>query len=448
MVLSNNQKITDWLSRTNGFMFCLYASGISFCLYTCVYTFRKTFSVGTFDDQEFGGVSYKVWLVIAQVIGYACSKFIGIKIISELKSTSRARNILSLSAIAILSWLGFAITPAPFNIVFLFTNGLPLGMIWGILFSYLEGRRNTEVLGVGLSISFIFSSGFAKSIGAFTMNHWGTSERWMPFVTSILFVIPLLLFVWLVNLLPPPTPEDIKARTKRLPMNKKDRQKFILTFLPGIVLFILAYVLLTAFRDFRDNFSAELWNTLGYGNSPELFTLTEIPVAVLVLIILGSVMFVKSNRRAFMINHVLIIAGFILIGVSTLLFEGGFIHAPCWMIIVGLGLYLGYVPFNSIFFDRMLATFQYMGTVGFIMYVADSFGYLGSIGVLLFKEFGFKDVSWLQFFIHSGYFLSISGTVLITCSMMYFTNRHRAWHIRNTKLILPDKAGIVVTSSQ
>ena len=95
------------------------------------------------------------------------------------------------------------------------------------------------------------------------------------------------------------------------------------------------------------------------------------------------------------------------------------------MTLVGLGLYLGYIPFNSIFFDRLIAAFKYTSTVGFIMYVADSFGYLGSVGVLFFKEFGYAQISWLNFFISGGYFISFVGTILILCSMVYFHIKHK-----------------------
>ena len=97
------------------------------------------------------------------------------------------------------------------------------------------------------------------------------------------------------------------------------------------------------------------------------------------------------------------------------------------MILIGLGLYLGYVPFNSIFFDRLLAAFRYVGTVGFIIYIADSFGYLGSVGVLFFKEFGHAELSWLDFFISSGYIISVVGTMLIAGSMLYFHLKHKQW---------------------
>jgi len=425
--MESPSRITSWLQQTNTFWFSLYTAGIAFCLYTCVYTLRKTFSVATFDGLLLLGINYKVWLVISQVLGYALSKFIGIKIISELKKKSRAKGILLMSSIAGLSWLFFALVPSPYNILFLFTNGVSLGMIWGMIFNYLEGRRCTEVLGAGLSISFIFSSGFAKTVGAFVMLSWGVSEWWMPFVITCIFFIPLLLFIWLLDQTPPPSADDERMRTKREPMDAIERKRFIKTFFPGLVFLIIAYIMLTALRDFRDNFASEIWTTLGYGGSPEIFTATEIPISIFVLIVMGSIMLVKNNSKALVINHLIIIVGLALIGISTILFERQVINPSTWMVMVGLGLYLGYVPFNSIFFDRLIASFQYAGTVGFIMYLADSFGYLGSVGVLLFKEFGYKQFSWLDFFTASGYIISISGAVLILLSMIYFIHKQRTW---------------------
>lgn len=63
MSLSSESPITRWLKRVNGFSFTLYATLMAFCCYTCVYAFRKTFSVATFDGLVYAGISYKVWLV-------------------------------------------------------------------------------------------------------------------------------------------------------------------------------------------------------------------------------------------------------------------------------------------------------------------------------------------------------------------------------------------------
>jgi hypothetical protein len=143
-----------------------------------------------------------------------------------------------------------------------------------------------------------------------------------------------------------------------------------------------------------------------------------------VLFLIGSIMFVKKNHVALLLNHALVFFGLLLVGGSTWLFQIGWISPVIWMILVGLGLYLGYVPFNSILFDRLLATFQYSGTLGFAMYLADSFGYLGSVGVLFFKEFGFKNLSWLNFFIQSGYVIACVGGILTLLSLIYFQRKY------------------------
>ena len=321
MVSYANSRITQWLKQTNGFWFSLYAAVMGFCLYTFVYAFRKTFSVATFEGIIYAGISYKVWLVVFQVVGYALSKFVGIKVISELKPTSRAIGIVLMVLIAGISWLFFAIVPPPYNIVFLFTNGFPLGLVWGMIFGYMEGRRYTEVLGAGLSVSFIFSAGLAKSAGGFIMRDWGVSEMWMPFVASCVFLAPLLIFLWFLDKLPPPSALDESLRTRREPMHLTDRANFVKAFWPGIILFTLTYMLLTTFREFRDNFAAEVWKSLGYGDSPEIFTATEAPVSIAVLVVIGSLMLIKNNQKALMVNHLIIFVGMVMIGVSTFLFQ-------------------------------------------------------------------------------------------------------------------------------
>jgi hypothetical protein len=158
-------KIQEWLSRQPGWIFALSASLTAFLTYSCMYAFRKPFAVGIFEGLSFWGIDYKIWLITSQVVGYTLSKFLGIKYISELRTTSRAVYILVLVAIAEIALLLFWVVPRPYNIIFMFFNGLPLGLIWGVVFSYLEGRRLTELLGAGLSASFIIASGVVKSVG-------------------------------------------------------------------------------------------------------------------------------------------------------------------------------------------------------------------------------------------------------------------------------------------
>jgi MFS family permease len=400
------------------------AAVASFGLYTSMYAFRKAFAAGTFTGQQYLHIDYKVWLVIAQVVGYTFSKFYGIRFIAEVNSKNRARYILTLIGIAWLALLAFAVVPAPFNIIFLFINGFPLGLIWGLVFGYLEGRRSTEFMAAVLSISLIFASGFVKTVGRTLLSVFHVNEYHMPFLTGAIFVLPLLLFVFCMELMPAPTAEDQKLRTKRSPMNATERKQFLMRFLPGIILTIIIYVLLTIMRDVRDNFEVEIWADLGV-KSNSIYTNIDSIISIIVLVAMSLLILVKKNLKAFSIIHLLIIGGCLLVGVSTLLFTMKLISPISWMTMAGLGLYLGYVPYNAIFFERMIATFNYKSNVGFIMYVADSMGYLGSVSILLVKELGHPNISWGHFFQEGVMIVGLIGGTCGVLSLIYFLQSAR-----------------------
>ncbi|MCP2045331.1 DUF5690 family protein [Pontibacter sp. HSC-36F09] len=408
----------------------LYAAVVVFFAYTMIFGFRKSFTVATFDGIEIAGYSYKTILVISQVLGYLLAKFYGIKYISELKRTGRGGVILLLTGIAWLSWLFFALVPPPYNIAFLFVNGFPLGMLWGVVFSYVEGRRSTDFIGATLAVSFIFASGFVKSVGAWLMVEFGITEFWVPFYTGLVFALPLLLFVFLMEKIPPPSEEDIQLRTERAPMTEEDRKGFVKEFLAGIVVCVLIYCFATIFRDIRDNFGAEMWKELGYFDQPAIFSKTETPITLIILVLIGSMVLIKNNYRALQTAHVFILLGFTIAGISTALFAAQSMDPVWWMTLVGLGLYMVYIPFNAVFFDRLISTFKYTGNVGFLIYLADSFGYVGSVGVLFSKEIFQVQLNWVTFFSNSVIGLSAIGVLLTAFSMVYFGRKYEQLRVK------------------
>ncbi len=412
--------------KGNSLQVGLYAAITVFLTYTMVFGFRKSFTVATFDGITIAGYSYKTLLVISQMLGYMLAKFYGIKYISELKRHGRGQIILLLTAISWLSWLFFALVPPPYNILFLFINGFPLGMLWGVVFSYVEGRRSTDFIGATLAVSFIFASGFVKTVGAWLMLTFGLSEFWVPFYTGFVFAGPLLIFVYMMEKIPAPDAEDISYRTNRVPMLADDRKAFVKMFLPGLAACILIYTFATIFRDMRDNFSAEMWKEMGFFDKPELFARTETPITIIILVLIGSMVLIRNSFKALMLSHIFIGLGFILAGASTYLFINLIMAPVWWMTIVGLGLYMVYIPFNSVFFERLIATFRHTGNVGFLIYVADSFGYVGSVGVMLSKEILKVQLNWVTFFSTSVIGLSIAGLFLTVFSFIYFYTKYKA----------------------
>lgn len=414
--------LTRWLSKAPPAVFAAFAIATAFTTYFSMYSFRKPFSVGTFTGKVdlviLPLMDLKILFIISQVFGYMLSKFVGIKVISEMRSEYRAYALLLMIGVAHGSLLLFAITPAPYNAIWLFTNGIPLGMVWGLVFGFLEGRKLSELLGAGLSASYIVASGFVKTVGKAFIDA-GYSEYWMPFMTGLVFLPVFVLCVWLLGKLPPPTAEDEALRTKRKPMHNEDRWAFFKAFAPGLVILTALYVFLTAYRDFRDNFAREIWRELGH-NGAMIFTSTELPIAFGVLTVLGLLFLIKDNRIGMVAIHLVMITGSLMIGGSTMLHQAGMLSDFWWMVLIGLGLYLGYVPYGCVLFDRLIAAVGFMGTAGFMIYVTDAFGYLGSVSLMLYKTFGQPKLSWLSFFVKFTYVTSALCTICFAISLVYF----------------------------
>ncbi|MES1973402.1 MAG: DUF5690 family protein [Pseudomonadota bacterium] len=396
----------------------------AFGAYFAMYAFRKPFAAATFADV--GGwhfvIDYKTTLLIAQVLGYALSKLIGVRVIAEFGRKGRAALILLLIGMSWLALVLFALVPPPWTIACLFLNGLPLGMIWGLVFSYVEGRRVSELLGSMLCASFILSSGVVKSVAVLFL-HAGVPETWMPAATGAAFVPLLLVSLWCLERMPPPDARDEAERTVRVPMLRVDRAAFLHEHGLSLLLLVAGYVMLTAIRDFRDNFAAELWAAMGHGGEAAMFSASELPVAVISLTGLAALMLVRDNMRALLAMHGVIILGALLLGFSTLAFQAGLLAPLPWMILTGAGLYLAYTPFNAMLFDRMIAAIGKAGNAGFLIYIADTSGYAGSVALLLFRSLAAPRMDWLPFFIDISYITAVIVGVLTLLSALGFAVR-------------------------
>ena len=400
--------------------FLMNAAAAAFITYLSMYAFRKPFTAATYDGLSLWGLDYKILLIITQLIGYTISKYVGIKLISELHAGNRIRMLIMLMGFAWVSLFLFAITPFPYNLPFMFLNGLPLGMIWGVVFGFLEGRKSTELLGAVMASSFIVSSGLVKGVGKLLLDRFHVPELWMPFVAGLVFLPLLVLGIWMLNKIPAPDEEDKSLRTERVPMKSAERMVFIKRFAPGILFSILIYVGLTIFRDMRDNFAVEFWSALGYSTMPELLVFSEIPIAVAVLIIISCMILIRNNKIAFYSNHIITFFCGLLLVVSTFLFISKLMDPVLWMIVAGFSMYLPYIAIHTMYFERWIAHFRYKSNIGFMMSMADAAGYLGSTIILLVKNFATPTVSWVDFFMVSAIVIGLAMAVFALAAFFFF----------------------------
>ena len=422
--------LTNCLTRLlekNYIILNIFAFISAFACYFSMYAFRKTFTAASYEGIQLWHVDFKIMAITFQQIGYTISKFIGIKFISELNPNRRGLWVILFIGIAEVALILFGAIPPPYNALVMFINGLPLGLIWGLVFSYIEGRKTAEMLGAGMAISFIVSSGAVKSVGSQFLQANLVNQWWMPATVGAIFFPLTLLTVFFLESLPPPNQMDIESRTERVAMSHSDRIKFVKTFGPGILSMTVFYMFLTAYRDFRDNFAPELWQAFGYETTPSIFTTSEIIVAVIIVIPIALFMLIKVQMHVFIAYHSAICAGQVFLLLCAILVDKDAMSGLPFMIITGVGLYIGYVPFNSIIFDLFIATFKYPANSGFIQYICDSFGYLAAIIILFVKNFASPNLSWLSFFTYVSYGMSAIGIITITLSLIYYIYKFKVW---------------------
>lgn len=412
-------KIRLWLQKQNTLVLTFYLAFTSFSTYLCVYALRKPFTAGTYEGQELWGIDYKIVLVIAHVLGYATSKLLGIKYITEVTPQNRAKMISQMAFWGLLALFLFALIPPPYNFVMMYLNGLPLGMMYGLVLGNLEGRKVTEILGAVLCVSFIFGAGVVKTVGRWLILDLNVSDYWMPFCAGAIFFLPLFIFNYLLSQAPPPSSADQASRTVRLPMNAQARKILFLKYWPGFVSLILVYVIVTILRDIRENFAVEIFKEFNITDIG-VFTFTETLVGLSVTLLVGFLFIVKDNRKALWLNYLFVGVGMALVIVCTYFFRKEILSITQWMILVGLGIYMAYVPYNCTLYERLIASSKEQTNISFLLYPADFCGYIGSVGIMLIKNFGEGNISWLNYYVKFAYSLPIVAMILMIFSLRYF----------------------------
>ncbi len=449
-------KITQWLKRSPAGVLNGYAVVSAFIVYFCAYAFRKPFTAAAYEGLQFFGtnIQFKTALVVSQLLGYTVAKYVGTKLVSESGRSRRIWMLIGLIGFAEFALLLFAIAPPEWKVAAIFLNGFPLGMVFGLVVRYLEGRRTSDILLAGMACSFIIASGVFKDVGrallagdaihfmgiAYPNPMPPLTEFWMPAATGLLFLPAFLLAVWLLDQVPEPTLADMAARTEREPMSSQRRRQFLLAYLPGIVPLIIAYVFLTIFRDYRDNYQVDVLDQLGYAyeQNKNIMSRMELGVALGVLATMALLFLVKDNRRGLLVIFVAIACGFLIIGAATVLHMMGAISGFWWVASIGFGGYLAYVPYNSVLFDRLMASTQFVGTAVFCIYLADSAGYTASCITQIGKDVLFAQTSRTEFLQYFSLVLSVVGSLTVFVGGFYFWRTGRSLSVAITNASTPN----------
>ena len=405
-------------SETNkpisNFLFILWAGGTALLSYSLVYALRKPFTAATFDGMDFFGMDYKVATTIMQIFGYLISKFFAIKIVSELKRENRLKFMIFSVALAELALVFFGLLPTPFNVFALFFNGLALGCMWGVIFSFIEGRKVTDILASLLGVSMAV---------LFVVNTFGVTEFWMPALIGGLAFPLLVLMGWSLNKLPSPTDEDRALRSERVALNGEQRRQLFKSYMPLLIMLFFANLFITILRDIKEDFLVNIIDVSTI--SSWLFAQVDGMVTLIILGIFAMMSLINSNYRVLIVLLSMVIGGAVTI--SYLAFNYDTLQLPTlyWLFIQSLSLYIVYLSFQTLFFERFIACFKIKGNVGFFIASIDFIGYTGTVCVLLFKEYCSPNIDWMQFYNQFSGWVGIVAGIAFIGSAIYLMQRYK-----------------------
>ncbi len=385
--------------------------------YSLVYALRKPFTAAEFEGMQVAGMDYKIAVSVVQLLGYVTAKLMGIKYISELKPESRLKFVINSAALSEISLLVFGLFPAPYNIAALFFNGLSLGCMWGVIFSFLEGRRTTDILASIMGVSMALSSGVAKSMGLYAVNSLHVSEFWMPALIGA-FAFPLLCVLgWTMTKFPKPTEADIASRSVRVTLDGRQRWVLFRKFMPVLLMLFAANLLLTVQRDVKEDFIVCIIDV----STVSSWAFAQIDsIATLVLLAVFALLATTYNHlKVLCVLLVLSIAGMGTLAFVAANFERMQLPVNVWLFLQSLCLDMAYLSFQTIFFERFIACFKIRGNVGFFIITIDFVGYMGTLALLVFKEACASHVDWALFYNQMSVYIGVACCLAFVGSLVY-----------------------------
>ena len=398
-------------------LFIVWAGGAALVSYALVYALRKPFTAATFEGLEFLGMDYKTATSIVQIAGYVLSKLLGIKLVSELQRRHRLPFIIGSVAMAELSLLAFGLLPVPWNIVALFFNGLSLGCMWGVIFSYLEGRRLSGVLASVMGMSIACSSALAKSAGLYLIRDLGVDPFWMPAIIGGVAFVLLVVLAFALNALPDPSAEDRAACAERVPMDGRQRRRIFLRFAPVLTMLFAANLFVTVVRDIKEDFLVNIVDTSQL--SAWAFSGVDAVVTAIILLLFLGVSLIRSHLNVLCTLLVLVLVSMFALVYVAWNYDWLALSPLAWLFVQSLGVYTAFLSFQTLFFERFVACYHIRGNVGFFIVTIDFIGYVGTVGVLVFKELFAGELDWLAFYNSMVVWLGLASCLLFAGSLLW-----------------------------
>lgn len=227
---------------------------------------------------------------------------------------------------------------------------------------------------------------------------------------------------WSLNKLPQPTDEDRALRSERVTLNGEQRRQLFKSYMPLLIMLFFANLFITILRDIKEDFLVNIIDVSTI--SSWLFAQVDGMVTLIILGIFAMMSLINSNYRVLQVLGY----GYWWSGHNQLsAFNYDALQLPTlyWLFLQSLSLYIVYLSFQTLFFERFIACFKIKGNVGFFIATIDFIGYTGTVCVLLFKEFCSPDINWMEFYNQFSGWVGIVCSIAFIGSVIYLMQRYK-----------------------
>jgi len=343
-------------------------------------------------------LEWKPLMIVAFGLGYSLGKIPATFLFSSVAVWRRLRLMTIIVIVSFLLMVAFySLLPLLYVAVGLVVGAMPLSVLYGVVGQYLEGRSRTEVLVSSLGASMMLGAPLSRFLAQLLSEH-GVSPDYAPTWLGLAFMPITLLAMLVLDTVPPPTATDAAKRSERNPADMAAAWEFVRTHKLGCLMITLTYMVICAFRNYRDYFASDIYSSALKGDLQSWhFLVLEFPSTIVVFFAISWISREKDNVRALMWISLLVAIGAMLCIVATVLYQrkdvlNGGTGGVVWIMVVIAGTYLMYIPFGFVLQDRLVAVFE-LGTTAIVLINAiDVFGQLASLGVVLYREYIFGQV--------------------------------------------------------
>ncbi len=234
---------------------------------------------------------------------------------------------------------------------------------------------------------------------------------------------------YMLKRLPQPTAEDIALRNERVTLDGKGRRALFRKYAPILSLIFVGNFMLLMLRDIKEDF---LVNILDVSNqSSWMFARIDTIVTLIILGIFTLFIFFRSNINALLWMMTLVVAGCLTMTYVSYHYETLDLKPVVWLFVESLSLYIAYLTFQTVFFDRFIACFRIKGNVGFFIAMIDFIGYMGTVALLSAKELFNIDIEWFALFNHIACAVGAVCTVLfIAVAVLIYKKYNRTFRTK------------------